>query len=70
MKELSQPRDAVALAERKRGSLEHLSEEGGATVPPPLSLPEGQTIQELFERQAAATPDAVAVSFEGERLTQ
>ncbi len=28
-----------------------------------------QTIHERFEQQAAATPDAVAVSFEGERLT-
>ena len=28
-----------------------------------------QTIPERFERQAAATPDAVAVSFESERLT-
>ncbi len=28
-----------------------------------------QTIHERFERQAVATPDAIAVSFEGERLT-
>jgi amino acid adenylation domain-containing protein len=28
-----------------------------------------QTIHERFERQAAATPDAIAVSFEGKRLT-
>ncbi|HYK21434.1 MAG TPA: amino acid adenylation domain-containing protein, partial [Pyrinomonadaceae bacterium] len=28
-----------------------------------------QTIHERFERQAAATPDAIAVGFEGERLT-
>lgn len=27
-----------------------------------------QTIHELFERQVAATPDAIAVNFEGERL--
>ncbi len=29
----------------------------------------GQTIHERFERQALARPDAIAVSFEGERLT-
>ncbi|HEX5885453.1 MAG TPA: amino acid adenylation domain-containing protein, partial [Pyrinomonadaceae bacterium] len=29
----------------------------------------GQTIHERFEQQAAATPDAIAVSFEGEGLT-
>ena len=28
-----------------------------------------QTIHERFERQAVATPDAIAVSFEGEQLT-
>ena len=28
-----------------------------------------QTVHELFERQVAATPDAIAVNFEGERLT-
>ncbi|HEX3560512.1 MAG TPA: amino acid adenylation domain-containing protein [Pyrinomonadaceae bacterium] len=66
---MSQSRDAVALAERERGSLEHLSEEGEATTPPALSFPEGQAIHELFERRAAATPDAVALIFEGERLS-
>lgn len=29
----------------------------------------GRTIHERFEQQAAATPDAIAVSFKGERLT-
>jgi non-ribosomal peptide synthetase component F len=28
-----------------------------------------QTIHERFEQQAATTPDAVAVSFEGDRVT-
>ena len=30
---------------------------------------ETQTVHELFDQQAAAMPDAIAVSFEGERLT-
>ena len=34
-----------------------------------VPLCDHQTIHERFERQAAATPDAIAVSFEGERLT-
>ena len=34
-----------------------------------VPLRDHQTIHERFERQAAATPDAIAVSFEGERLT-
>jgi len=39
--------------------------------PVELFVPFGdrQTIHERFERQAEATPDAIAVSFEGERLT-
>src|SRR5947209_10550817 len=71
MKEMNQSRDAVALAEQKRESLEHFPEEDGAAPPAPsaLSFPKEQTIHELFERQAAATPNAVAVSFEDERLT-
>jgi len=71
MKEMSQSRDALALAEQKRELLEYLPEEGGATPPAPsaISFPKEQTIHELFERQAAATPDAVAISFEDERLT-
>src|SRR5256714_939444 len=69
MKEMGRSRDAVALAERKRESLEYLPEEDEATPPASLPLQKEQTIHELFERQAAATPDAVAVSFEGERLT-
>jgi len=34
-----------------------------------VPLCDHQTIHERFERQAAATPDAIAVSFNGERLT-
>ena len=34
-----------------------------------VPLCDHQTIHERFERQAAATPDGIAVSFEGERLT-
>src|SRR5205085_740015 len=64
-------RDGVALAERKRESLEYSPGEDAATplAPASLQLQKEQTIHELFERQAAATPDAVAVTFEGERLT-
>ena len=39
--------------------------------PPELFVPfcGGQTIHERFERQAVTTPEAIAVSFESERLT-
>jgi amino acid adenylation domain-containing protein len=37
--------------------------------PPPVELQEQLCVHELFERQARLTPDAVALEFEGERLT-
>ena len=37
--------------------------------PPPVELPERLCVHKLFERQARLTPDAVALEFEGERLT-
>ena len=55
MKGMGQRGNAVALAEQERDSRE--------------CFVKGQTIHERFEQQAAATPDAVAVSFAEERLT-
>jgi amino acid adenylation domain-containing protein len=54
MKGIGQPGNAVALAEESLVNLPSQKE---------------QTIHERFEWQAAAMPDAIAVSFEGERLT-
>jgi amino acid adenylation domain-containing protein len=69
--EMRQPQDAITLAEQKRDSRECLTEEGAATAAALARLPvwKEQTVHQLFEWQAAATPDEIAVSFEGQRLT-
>ncbi|WP_454198425.1 amino acid adenylation domain-containing protein [Nocardia sp. Marseille-Q1738] len=40
-----------------------------ATTPPLLEQAPGKTVFELFERQVAATPDAIALTSDTERLT-
>ncbi len=65
---------AAAGPERRLSRLSMLSESERVKVLHswnwhPEPLPDRESIKELFEEQVARTPDADAVSFEGERLT-
>src|SRR3979409_127716 len=63
--------DTTELASEKRRQLEYLPDDENRVHlhASPVQSEKRQAIHELFERQAARAPDAVALSFEAERLT-